>query len=78
VRERRQTLQALMDEAEEELEKNFTRWDAGSADSGELKSDLKAILSQIAYLRTLIRDVDRELEPLEAAQSRALESTKSF
>ncbi|HTW89044.1 MAG TPA: hypothetical protein VMD75_13665 [Candidatus Binataceae bacterium] len=78
VRERRQTLQELASEAEEELQKNFATWDAGASDSGELKADLKAILSKIAYLRTLIRDVERDLEPLESAQGTSSQSTKSF
>ncbi|HTY56162.1 MAG TPA: hypothetical protein VMB26_13220 [Candidatus Binataceae bacterium] len=78
VRERRQTLQELASEAEEELQKNFATWDAGASDSGELKADLKAILSKIAYLRTLIRDVERDLESLESAQGTSSQSTKSF
>lgn len=50
--------QALMDQ----LERNFAAWDAGTADSAALTRDLKAILSALAYLGTLIRDVDKELE----------------
>jgi len=72
IRERRQALRLSIDEAQEELERNFTRWDSGSADSAGLTQDLKAILSKIAYLRTLIRDVDRELEPLAVADRNAL------
>jgi molecular chaperone HscB len=62
VRERRGALQASMDEALAELAANFARWDEGSGDRDALITELKAILSRIAYLRTLIRDVDRELE----------------
>jgi len=32
-----------------------------------LVTELKAVLSKIAYLRTLIRDIDRELESVQAA-----------
>lgn len=63
VAERRAALARLIDEALGELHRNFERWDAG--DDGErtpLVGELKAILSRIAYLRTLMRDVDRELE----------------
>jgi hypothetical protein len=32
-----------------------------------LVKELKSILSKIAYLRTLIRDIDRELDSAQAA-----------
>ena len=44
------------------LEENFTRWDAGDADTAALTRDLKAILSALAYLGTLLRNVEKELE----------------
>ena len=47
-------------------QKEYERWDAGG-DPQQLSAELKAVLSKIAYLRTLIRDVDRELENLKAA-----------
>ena len=72
IRERRQALQLSMEEAQEKLERNFAKWDSESADSVGLTRDLKAILSTIAYLRTLVRDVDRELEPLESFEGKAL------
>lgn len=72
IRERRQALQLSMDEAQKELERNFAKWDSESADSIGLTRDLKAILSNIAYLRTLIRDVDRELDPLASLEGKAL------
>jgi len=66
--ERRAALKASMDEAQEELARNFARWDQGIATGRPaLIAELKAILSRIAYLRTLIRDVDRELESAGAA-----------
>lgn len=46
----------------EELDGNFARWDAGEADTNALTRDLKRILSALAYLGTLIRDVERDLE----------------
>jgi len=72
VEKRRGELQAAMDETVAELERNFNRWDRVSPESAEkdrkmLTTELKAILSKIAYLRTLIRDVDRALENSKAA-----------
>jgi molecular chaperone HscB len=46
----------------EELQENFSRWDAGSADPGVLTRELKATLSALAYLGTLIRNVEKALE----------------
>ena len=46
----------------EQLGQNFVRWDTGEADTGTLTRELKAILSALAYLGTLIRDVEKELE----------------
>ena len=63
---RRVELQFKMDEALIELERNFVKWDQ-SADVKALTSQLKGTLSNIAYLRTLIRDVDRALENSKAA-----------
>ena len=72
VEKRRAELQATMDETVAELERNFIRWDRVSPeipdqDRKMLTTELKAILSKIAYLRTLIRDVDRALENSKAA-----------
>jgi molecular chaperone HscB len=69
VRERRNDLQSAMSGMRDELEHNFVAWDA-SGDRGDdrggdrdtLTAQLKDVLARIAYLRTLIRDVDRELE----------------
>jgi molecular chaperone HscB len=72
VEKRRAELQATMDETVAELERNFIRWDRVSPEISDqnrkmLTTELKAILSKIAYLRTLIRDVDRALENSKAA-----------
>jgi len=66
VAARRVELQFKMDEALAELERHFAKWDQ-SADEKMLTLVLKATLSNIAYLRTLIRDVDRALENTKAA-----------
>ena len=63
---RRIELQFKMDEALAELDRNFAKWDQ-SADQKMLTLELKTTLSNIAYLRTLIRDVDRALESTKAA-----------
>ena len=64
---RRDALQGAIDALQNELAENFARWDSDTEDQTELVAMLKAILSKIAYVRTLIRDVDRELENLKAA-----------
>jgi molecular chaperone HscB len=66
VAARRVELQFKMDEALAELDRHFAKWDQ-SADEKMLTQELKTILSNIAYLRTLIRDVDRALENTKAA-----------
>ena len=45
-----------------QLDENFVRWDAAAAEPAVLSRELKAILSALAYLRTLTRDVEKELE----------------
>jgi molecular chaperone HscB len=72
VEKRRTGLQVTMDETVAELERNFIRWDRVSPEISDqdhkmLTTELKAILSKIAYMRTLIRDVDRALENSKAA-----------
>jgi molecular chaperone HscB len=60
---RRASLQGLMDELYAELVENFAGFDAGGgADPELLFNELKSILSKIAYLKTLLRDMDRELD----------------
>ncbi|MGB8681382.1 MAG: hypothetical protein WCD12_00735 [Candidatus Binatus sp.] len=63
---RRIELQFKMDENLAELERHFAKWDQ-PVDEKMLTLELKTILSNIAYLRTLIRDVDRALENSKAA-----------
>jgi hypothetical protein len=64
---KRASLQGLMDELYAELVQNFAGFDAGGGpDSDQLFAELKAILSKIAYLKTLLRDVDRELDSTKA------------
>jgi len=65
---RREATRQLMEEAKAELELNFGKWAGnGTSDSEELADELKKVLSRIAYLRTLLRDIDRELEPATAS-----------
>ncbi len=66
VAARRVQLQFTMDEKMAELDQNFAKWDQPGQEK-VLTLELKAILSSIAYLRTLIRDVDRALENSKAA-----------
>jgi molecular chaperone HscB len=63
---RRIELQFKMDEALAELDRNLAKWDQ-PLDEKALTVELKTILSNVAYLRTLIRDVDRALENSKAA-----------
>lgn len=63
---RRIELQFKMDENLAELERHFAKWDQPTEEK-TLTVELKIILSNIAYLRTLIRDVDRALENSKAA-----------
>src|SRR5579872_2320616 len=65
-------LQSTMDQAQGELERNFSKWDSSiitddSADKKALVGELKATLSKIAYLRTLLRDIENGLETIKAA-----------
>ncbi len=65
---RRVELQFKMDETLAGLDRNFAKWDQ-PADEKMLTLELKTILSNIAYLRTLIRDVDRGLENSKTAEA---------
>ncbi len=72
VEKRRVELSSTMDDLLAQLTRNFSRWDAstnsnGANDNHALVADLKSILSKIAYLRTLLRDIERGLETLRAA-----------
>jgi len=63
---RRALLEQKMATLQGDLAANFKRWDDGG-EQAALTPELKSVLSRIAYLRTLIRDLDRELENLKAA-----------
>ena len=63
---RRTGLEQSMAALQGDLAANFKRWDEGG-DRAALTIELKSVLSRIAYLRTLIRDLDRALENLQAA-----------
>ncbi len=67
VSRRRSEVQEALERGFSDLERNFARWDEPSANKPELTAELKAVLSRIAYLRTLLRDIDRQLESAEAA-----------
>jgi molecular chaperone HscB len=63
LKNERARLQGLLDELYAELIENFAAFDnGGGADPDQIFADLKAVLSKLAYLRTLVRDVDRVLE----------------
>jgi molecular chaperone HscB len=62
MKTRRAELEGLVITTQEELERNFARWDGGVGERQELVKELKSALSKIAYLRTLTRDVDRALD----------------
>ncbi|HKV53823.1 MAG TPA: hypothetical protein VJN94_04195 [Candidatus Binataceae bacterium] len=63
VKARRAELQGLMDALYAELHENFAAFDQSDGQDKEaLFSELKGVLSKIAYLRTLLRDVDREVD----------------
>ncbi len=74
VEERRTELDRMIEQARHQLGENFARWDAHrAADDGpgaardSLVMELKSVLSKLAYLRTLTRDIDRELDSAQAA-----------
>jgi DnaJ-domain-containing protein 1 len=78
VGKRRVELSSAMDDHNAQLLDNFARWDASNGTANktpqagkpvpqDLVTELKSILSKIAYLRTLLRDIDREFENLKAA-----------
>ena len=62
IESRRLALQGALNDANAHLADNFGKWSGERTDRKALTDDLKSILSRIAYLRTLIRDVDRALE----------------
>ncbi len=58
----RREVDSMLKQAFADLDANFARWDAPVNHRGDLIVQLKALLSRIAYLRTLARDVERALE----------------
>ncbi|HVA81848.1 MAG TPA: hypothetical protein VNF29_13055 [Candidatus Binataceae bacterium] len=64
---RRAALLSVMNGYQIALRGNFVLWDLGRSSAQELALELKLILSNIAYLHTLLRDVDFGLENLKAA-----------
>jgi len=75
IEKRRAELSSTMEDLLAQLARNFSRWDASGGSNGSnngsdkkaLVTELKTILSKIAYLRTLLRDIDRGLETMKAA-----------
>jgi len=71
INKRRGEVSSTMDDLGAQLARNFSSWDASpnSTDDARknLVTELKTILSKIAYLRTLLRDIDRGLETIQAA-----------
>ncbi len=63
VRVIRDDLRGRMQEFGERLERNFRRSDTMNGDGAAALAETKAILSELAYVRTLLRDVEKELEP---------------
>jgi len=62
VVERREALGLSLKDTLAALEDNFAKWDSAVSAGPELIVQLKSILSRVAYLKTLVRDVDRELD----------------
>ena len=56
-------LRTQMRDFEERLLGNFARTDSVDGNRAAALAETKAILSSLHYLRTLLRDVERELEP---------------
>jgi len=68
VAAKRMDLQRALDELFDDLTALFARFDAAEGNHRDsLFAQLKSTLAKIAYMRTLIRDVDRELDSAKAA-----------
>ena len=68
VTAQRDQLREAMSALEHELANNFARWDAANGHDHEaLFAELKTTLSKLAYMRTLLRDVEKELDAVRAA-----------
>lgn len=69
LRNERTRLQGLLDELYAELVENFAAFDnGGGSNPDRLFGELKETLSKLAYLKTLVRDVDRALEDAAAEE----------
>lgn len=62
IESRREALRSALNDANALLADNFGKWNEERPNRRALTDELKSVLSRIAYLRTLIRDVDRSLE----------------
>lgn len=58
----RDTLESQRSALLDQLDANYAQWDRTPGATTRLAGELKAILSRLAYLNTLIRDVDHALE----------------
>ena len=63
VRAIRDGLRARMRDFDARLEANFRRNDLTEGDDAAALGRTKAVLSELHYMRTLLRDVEKELEP---------------
>ena len=63
VRETRAALAGDLAGGEERLRAAFAASDANGKDPAASLAELKRVLAELHYLRTLVRDVDKELEP---------------
>jgi molecular chaperone HscB len=63
VRETRAALAAELAGQEERLRSAFAASDGNGKDPAASLAELKRVLAELHYLRTLVRDVDKELEP---------------
>jgi hypothetical protein len=68
VKKRRDEVGALLERLGQELNENFATFDRADEDGSEKTfEELKRILSAVAYLKTLMRDVDKALDIKAAA-----------
>jgi molecular chaperone HscB len=63
VRATRDELQACMDDLGARLDASFRRSDTADGAGAAALAETKTILSELSYVRTLLRDVEKELEP---------------
>lgn len=77
VRSERDGLTARAEALQQKLAANFDAWNADGADSAALLRELKAILSERAYLATLIRDVGAALDQVATTAPEAASAARS-